>query len=373
MPKRIISNVLVFILVISFGTLGITFAGNEKAKLNDVQKQINGTKNQLNQGKKEENNLLNQIKVLEGQMVAAQKEIDSLKGSIDHAQGKINEAIVNLNELEAQINEQDEQLNARLRAMYINGNVGFLDVLLGSGSIGNFMTNMDRVQLIYESDKEVIETLEQQHKQLEAQRQYLQKLKDDLVAKKNMETVKKEALKQNQAQVATKKAEVSKNNKELAATLDALNKEANRITAEILKLQGKGEYTGGALGWPVPGVTKITSQFGNRIHPILKYKKFHTGIDIGAPSGTTIVAANAGTVIKSGWNDSYGYMVMIDHGGGIVTLYAHNSSLLVSTGNKVTKGQSIAKSGSTGMSTGPHLHFEVRVNGEYKDPMGYLK
>ena len=109
-----------------------------------------------------------------------------------------------------------------------------------------------------------------------------------------------------------------------------------------------------------------------RNHPILKVPKMHTGIDIGAGSGTDILAANAGTVITAGWNNSYGYMVMIDHGGGIVTLYAHASKLLVSTGNVVARGQTIAKVGSTGMSTGPHLHFEVRLNGVYKNPLDYV-
>ncbi len=126
------------------------------------------------------------------------------------------------------------------------------------------------------------------------------------------------------------------------------------------------------MQWPSKASTRITSPFGMRNHPILKVPKMHTGIDIGASSGTDILAANAGTVITAGWNNSYGYMVMIDHGGGIVTLYAHASKLLVSTGNVVARGQTIAKVGSTGMSTGPHLHFEVRLNGVYKNPLDYV-
>ncbi|HVI41383.1 MAG TPA: M23 family metallopeptidase, partial [Anaerovoracaceae bacterium] len=118
--------------------------------------------------------------------------------------------------------------------------------------------------------------------------------------------------------------------------------------------------------------TRVTSEFGMRYHPILKVNKMHTGIDIGAASGTKVLAANSGTVIKAGWNNSYGNVVMIDHGGGIVTLYAHNSKLLVSTGDVVAKGQNISLVGSTGNSTGPHIHFEVRVNGEYKNPRDWL-
>ena len=125
------------------------------------------------------------------------------------------------------------------------------------------------------------------------------------------------------------------------------------------------------MSWPVKG--RITSPFGYRIHPILKTKNLHTGLDIAASTGTPVVAANTGTVIKAGWNNSYGNLLMIDHGGGIVTLYAHNSSLLAKVGDVVSKGQTVAKIGSTGMSTGPHLHFEVRVNGQYKNPMDWLQ
>lgn len=126
------------------------------------------------------------------------------------------------------------------------------------------------------------------------------------------------------------------------------------------------------MRWTVPGKSKISSPFGMRQHPVLGYQKMHTGIDIPAPVGTTIIAANAGNVIKAGWNNSYGNMLMIDHGGGIVTLYAHNSALLVGAGAQVSAGQAIARAGSTGVSTGPHLHFEVRVNGNYKNPLGWV-
>ena len=127
------------------------------------------------------------------------------------------------------------------------------------------------------------------------------------------------------------------------------------------------------MEWPVPGYHKVTSPYGNRYHPVLKKNKFHSGVDLRAPMGTPIVAANDGKVLSAGYNSGYGNRIYIDHGGGIVTVYAHNSKLLVKAGDKVKRGQTIAKAGSTGRSTGPHLHFEVRKNGKTTNPMNWIK
>lgn len=376
MRKGIVSYTLLFILVVSLISTGIVFGNNtganERNQLNQVQNEIDKAEKEYEQGKKEEKNLLDQIKSLEGQMLSTQAEIDAIKGDINVTESKIANAQARLDDLEAQLDEQNENLSARLRAMYMSGNISVLDVLLGSSSISDFMTNMDRIQMIYESDREVIESLEEQHLIMDTHRQYMLDLQAQLETEKEKEAVKNEALKQNQKVIAGKKTEVSENNKLLSQYIDALNAEANRLIAEILAMQSDADYVGGDMLWPVPGAKRVTSEFGYRIHPILKYGKQHTGIDIAAPTGTNVVAANGGRVMKAGWNDSYGYLVMLDHGGGIVTLYAHNSSILVNEGDFVGRGQVISKVGSTGMATGPHLHFEVRVNGEYKDPRGYL-
>lgn len=371
--KKIISYTLIFVLVLSFGALGLTYGDSSQDKLNDLTQQIKGTKSQLTNGKKMENSLNNEIKSLEGKINLTQNQIEALDGDINATQQKINQALADLSQLEADMNTQNDNLNKRLRTMYKNGSVGFIDVLLGSSGVSDLMTNMDRVQRIYDSDKDVLESLQEQHKVIDAQKQYLLGLQSDLKQKQNDQEAQKQSLSASKSEVTDKKAEVAQDNKALAEQLDDLNKEANRIKADILALQSKGTtYSGGIMAWPAPGVTRVSSEFGYRIHPILGYKKLHTGMDIAAPSGTTVVAANPGTVIKAGYNSSYGYMVMIDHGGGIVTLYAHNSKLLVSTGDIVSRGQAIAKSGSTGDSTGPHVHFEVRVNGEYKNPRQWL-
>ncbi|PWM67309.1 MAG: peptidase M23 [Eubacteriales Family XIII. Incertae Sedis bacterium] len=374
MRKRITAFITALVMLFSMSSL-FAYADNEsdaQAALDEIRGEQSALNSELQKGKAVENDLNKEIKALEANIATLNLEISELGASINLTQEKINNAELQLNQVEADIAEQQKALGDRLAAMYMNGNVGFVEVVLGSSSISDLMTNLDRVQMVYEQDKEMLEELEVQQKVIQAQREYLDGLRADLQAAKDTEAEKKELLDADKATVADKKAAVAQDNKALEEQLDALNAEANALIAEILKLQGDGDFIGGDFTWPAPGISRTTSEFGNRLHPIFKTYKLHTGLDIGAPTNTTIVASNAGTVIKAGWNNSYGYMVMIDHGGGIVTLYAHNSSLLVKQGDVVYKGQAISKSGSTGNSTGPHLHFEVRVNGQYVDPRNYV-
>ena len=163
--------------------------------------------------------------------------------------------------------------------------------------------------------------------------------------------------------------------------LDAADREEESLRREIQSLTSQSSsnsgtsaavYSGGALSWPAPSTTYVTSPYGWRFHPIQKRNKLHTGIDIGAGYGASVIAAEGGTVLRAGWNGGYGQYIVIDHGNGLSTLYAHNSTLLVSAGQVVTRGQKIALVGSTGNSTGPHLHFEVLLYGQTQDPMSYF-
>ena len=170
-------------------------------------------------------------------------------------------------------------------------------------------------------------------------------------------------------------SELSEKELELHNSIEQYQNEIENIEKEIrfLSLGNIGsEYIGGSMAWPVPGYTRITSQFGMRTHPITGIFKLHTGTDIGAPAGAIFVAANDGVVIKAQYNPAYGNMVIVDHGGGVTTLYAHGSEILVNIGQIVNQGTPVLKVGSTGYSTGPHAHFEVRVNGEYKNPLEYI-
>lgn len=369
---RVICYTLTFVLLSSIWSLGFSFAGNEQDRLNEVNQQKNQTQSQLNEGKKEAKKLNNEIADLEKQINAAEKEIKNIQGDIGKTKSSIATAEKNLTKVKEEMVEQNDNMNERLVAMYKNDDASIIEVLLGSADINEFLTNLDMVQKIYDSDVELLKTMQANHDKIEKQKKELEAMKAKLVAQQEAQKVKQQSLESSQDTVEGKKADVEKNNAALAAQVDAFNKEAAALEAQIRALQGNETYSGGALGWPVPGVTRTTSEFGYRVHPILKTKKLHTGLDIGAPKNSTVVAAADGTVIMAGWNNSYGNVVMIDHGSGIVTVYAHNTSLLVSKGQKVTRGQSISKSGTTGMSTGPHVHFEVRVNGAYQNPRNYL-
>ena len=370
--KRWICYSLVTMLLFSLTSLGLSFGGNEQDKLNELNKQISKLQSQLKAGKAEEGKLNAQIKNLDNLIKAAEGEIRDLQSEIAQTNKKIAEVEAQLKEKQADIDQQNEEMGSRIRAMYKNGDVGVLEVLLGSESMTDFLTNLDMAQKIFDNDVTMLEQLEEQHKSIQKYYNQLDELKKKLTAKKQAEASKQDQLQVSRGDVSQLKSEVAGENKALEKQVDAMNAEANALVAEILRLQGTEDYVGGDFAWPVPASKRVTSEFGMRLHPILKVKKLHTGMDIGASTGTPIVAANAGKVIKAAWNNSYGYMVMVDHGGGKVTLYAHCSKLNVKTGDIVTRGQTIALVGSTGASTGAHLHFEVRVNGEYKNPRNYL-
>ena len=170
-------------------------------------------------------------------------------------------------------------------------------------------------------------------------------------------------------------SKLSTEEQELQAKIDEYNGQVNAIEAEI-KLMAlnsiSADYIGGAMTWPIPGYNTITSEFGMRVHPITGAYKLHTGTDIGAPMGADFVAMGKGVVTKASMTPAYGNMVIIDHGGGVQTLYAHGSEILVQVGQEVEAGTPVLKVGSTGYSTGPHAHFEIRINGQPVNPMDYL-
>ncbi len=371
--RRLAAFLLALVLLFAAaGASGAVYAdalSDAKSELASVQAQIKNLKAQIESGKKEAKDLQSKLTSLDRSISAAEAAVDKLNAEIDTTKVRVADAQNALNKKESEVAGQDELMGLRIRNMYKNGETSILQILLGSDSITDLMTNIDMAARIMDNDVDLLEQLKAQYEVLHDYRVELETLQASLESQQRSAREQQQSLESARADVATTKAAVEQNTKLLEAQEDAMEAEANALTAEILKLQTDAAYVGGTMLWPVPASTWVTSPFGYRMHPILHVNKLHTGIDIGVGSYNEVRAVNAGTVIKAAWNNSYGYMVMIDHGGGIVTLYAHNTKLLVKTGDIVTQGQQVAWSGSTGMSTGPHVHFEVRLNGVYQNPL----
>jgi Membrane proteins related to metalloendopeptidases len=318
--------------------------------------------------------LENQKKDVASKQAAESKEYNQLVRDIEEMNAMIDELNKSIAEAEDNYNKQKDLLKTRIKVMYENSGSSFFDMLAQSDSITDFMERIRYMSLISRNDKKIVGELNAAKLDVEFKKKNQEEQKQELIEKVNQKKERLNSLKASRAELDTQieqsKTQLSKLEKEE----DALIAESNRLNSVIKNLSKKGKkYTGGSMVWPLPSSYTITSSFGMRKHPILRKIKMHTGIDIDADKGDSIVAANSGTVIIAGWQSGYGNTVVIDHGGGITTLYAHCSKLLVKAGSEVKAGKVIAKAGSTGLSTGPHLHFEVRKDGKPVNPLnGYL-
>lgn len=372
--KRVFVSLIVLLLVSTMAIQAFAFDINDlKDKLDQTNEEWDEVRNKKEKNEDLQKDITARIKKLENTIQRLESEIEQISNDIVETKGKIEITQKELVQAEENIVDKNDTLNSRLNVMYKNGDIGYIEVLLDSSNFQDLLTRLDMVKKIFNHDVDLIKYLKDQRDLIEIKKNNLEAQKTELIGLMNNSKQKQDSLVVSRGQMAREKQELVKDHKALEKQEDSLNNLAEKLKKEILLKQTAEKYVGGEMTWPAPGYFRITSPFGYRVHPILKKKKLHTGIDIGISSGKGIVAAQEGKVIHAGWYGGYGKVVMIDHGGGIVTLYAHNSSLSVKEGQQVNKGQAIAKAGSTGMSTGPHLHFEVRENGQYVDPLKYLK
>lgn len=304
----------------------------------------------------------------------ATKAYKDVKKELDATEARIDENEDKLKVLNKDFVVKRDQLAKRVRDIYINGQINYLDVLFGAKDFQDFFTRMDLLKRVIQQDYDLVQVVFAEKTAIETSQKELEK---DKTAKEKLVASAADRKKAAEKKQAAKQAIIDKMETD-RATQERIINENLAASKEVEQMIRNSRYQpaspalsgGGALNWPLGG--PITSPFGWRVHPITGASRFHSGIDIGGDYGDTIHAAGAGIVSYAGWISGYGYAVIIDHGGGISTLYGHNQALLVSEGQSVSQGQAIAECGSTGNSTGPHCHFEVRVDGEPVDPMGYL-
>ncbi len=353
-------------------------------QLNTVQQQMQVESTKKAKAEATIGSVSQQLHQIENQLETATSQLKEAQKQRGLAEQDIAKNTKLLKEAQVKLDKREKIFLKRARDIYINGRLSYLDVILGAKNFSDFANRVEMLKRILDSDIKLIKEIQAEKQEITTRQEALE------AAKAKRVKVEKEA-KEKQIVIAQKKAErnavlqkamtdkaaAEQAQRELeasSANIKAMlqQRAAARAAQASAASSGGGSYVQGSgqLSWPANG--PVTSPFGWREHPIFGRQILHSGIDIGVPEGTPVHAADSGTVVDAGWIDGYGNCVIIDHGNGISTLYGHNSEIAVSAGQSVSKGQVIAYAGMTGNATGPHIHFEVRVNGDPVDPMGYL-
>ena len=362
------------LLLVSVSTM--SRADDLNDKLQNLQEQINESRAQQENWQVVINEITEKLKTIQVELNEAAGRLRSIQNEQEAINKQIKQTEEEIRKAEIHLKQRQDILNKRVRSIYMHGQLSYLEVITGAKSFSDFANRLELLKRIIHSDFKLIQEIQKQKALIEAK-------KDELQQKKNKLDALAEEAQKAEDQIRAKKEEQqeimneARRQKDAAAAMEAdLIAESNNvrrlIQARSGSLQGEGSIVqgSGTFIWPCNG--PITSPFGYRTHPIFGTTIYHAGMDIGVDYGTPIHAADGGTVILAGWCGGYGNAVIIDHGNGLQTLYGHNTSVAVSEGQAVSQGEVIAYAGSTGYSTGPHCHFEVRENGEAVDPMGYL-
>lgn len=360
-----------FINPVNSATLEEQKQENEQ-KQEEVQKNIEYVQGELSDA-------LVKIQELDDKIRKAEDEISSMDATLIELQTKMENTQLKLETIEKDYETNKEVMEKRMVVMYECGDISYLDLLLHSSSIIEFLSNYYVIEQIMQSDSQILEEIEKEKQEIEITKEKLENEKSNLKLLRTKKEQTRIIMQNNKTVQQNEIDKLSENEKELQQKLQEYKDEEQRIE-NLIKLASEkfvynGEFSGGVMAWPVAkSGTYITSEYGFREHPIQGITKFHTGIDIGnAWYGTPVIAAADGIVSLAQENGGYGNCVMINHGNGISTLYGHGQKILVTVGTQVKKGDLIMEVGSTGVSTGPHLHFEVRINGSYVNPMQYLQ
>ena len=374
--RKILCSVLAFLMIGCYITISYADELTDlQSKQETLQNQIQDATGNLEDVQSDINENLQQVQNLDERINESTTKIEELNTKITELKTSISEIEGKLTEAQENYENQKKILEARLIAMYEAGETQYLDVFLQSRNMSEFLSNYFLITEIASYDMDLLEEMENKKRVIDTAMEKLQKNKEELDTALQTQLKTSKILENTKTLRENYVSKLSEEEKKIQAQIDDYTTQVNALNTEILQLALQGidtQYIGGVLAWPVPGYTRISSNYGMRYHPILHVNKLHTGVDIAAPMGANFVAANDGIVTKAGYNGAYGNMVIIDHGGGISTLYAHGSEILVQVGQTVKRNDPILKVGSTGYSTGPHAHFEVRINGVVTNPIEYI-
>lgn len=363
-------------VLLSLSVTGTALADDLEDQLADLQRRAEEQQAKTNEASAKVESVSERLRQIQEDLRVATAEYKEVKSQLDDVEDKISDNTELLQKTEADLKVKNKKLQRRVRDIYINGQISYVDVLFGAKDFSDLVTRMDVLKRIIKHDYDLIMKVKEEKATVEKTRVQLEEDKaqaESLVADAQ---VKKSRMEDKEAEqkVLLDQAVYDRDTSERAyeELMAASEEVANMIRRSQMSAAGYSGAPAGSGGmiWPISG--PITSEFGWRTHPIFGTSRFHSGLDIGGDYGMPIYAAAGGTVIYAGWISGYGNAVIIDHGGGVTTLYGHNDSLNVSEGESVAQGQVIAMCGSTGNSTGPHCHFEVRENGEPVSPYGYL-
>lgn len=359
-------------------------AEKEKQELQDSLTDLKKVKEELENSK---NDLTKYVQELDNNLASIEKKIEELKQLITDKEAEIAETEKALEEALKKEQEQYEAMKVRIKFMYERSDSFYLETIFSAESFGDILNRADYIEQLSAYDRKMLDEyalnsqmIQLYKEELEAEKQILDEAKagvdaeqaalEDLIVEKEQQiTAYQSDITNKEAAIKEYEADIEAQNEVIFALEKAVAEERARLLAENATVI---TYDGGMFAWPAPSYKRISSDYGTRMHPTLGVEKFHNGVDMAAPSGTPILAAYDGKVVAAAYNASMGNYVMIDHGDELYTIYMHASSLYVSKGETVAKGQEIAAVGSTGRSTGPHLHFGVRLNGSYVSPWNYL-
>lgn len=358
-------------------------------QLSNIQQQMTNEANKKSEAEKTIGTVYEQLHAIQIELDTATAELKQVQADRIQLDQDITKTEAELKAAQARLQSREKVFYKRVRDIYINGRLSYLDVVVGSKDFSDFANRMEMLKRILQSDMDLINTIKAEREEIASKKAKLEEDRAKVLELEKVAQEKQNLINQKKAerQAVLERAMNDRDTAERAynelmassASITAMlqQRAAERAAAAAAAAsQGGG---GGGATWvqgtgqlAAPVVAPITSDFGWRIHPIYGTRRLHAGTDFGVDEGTPVHAADGGVVVEAGWISGYGYTVIIDHGNGMSTLYAHNSDVAVSPGQTVSKGQVVSYSGNTGGSTGPHLHFEVRINGEPTDPMGYL-